>query len=394
MRGVTNRVLAGIVLLGNMLGVANAGVYQLSNLNELFGFEGSFGGSVDPEGNVSGFDSYLDESGQSLTRIIYQVPGTQTARFIEPADLGVDFFRDQRAGGQVGAFAFEGRTPQAGDSEAFTYSETAGVTEIGAFAEFGSQVSAMNQAGQVAGYSYLSDDSDSRAFLYTPGEPLLDLGTLGGNFSRGLGINELGHVVGTSRVAFDIDQGAPAAPFVWTPEGGMQLITDTPGFATSGRALDINESGWVVGELRGDIFIRTSEGTFIEGVGEFMFPDENFSRTIGGAAEKILEADFAAFGTSTVQNGANTFFQEPWRWDPVGGTEFFDEFEIVGFGEDEWDFGGFLDANEAGQILAGAFHVPSNRSFTVLLTPVPEPSAALLLALALGAAGILRRGKK
>jgi probable HAF family extracellular repeat protein len=58
---------------------------------------------------------------------------------------------------------------------------------------------AINDAGMVAGYSYLAGDAESHAFLYANGL-LVDLGDLGGNDSYATGINAAGDVVGVSNL--------------------------------------------------------------------------------------------------------------------------------------------------------------------------------------------------
>jgi len=286
--------------------------------------------------------------------------------------------------GQLATWAFR---PDTGLEEAVRIDGDGTVTIAGTLAGGDTDALAINSSGTMTGASDIVEDESARAYLYNTAGTFTNLGTLGGDFSRANGINDLGQVVGRSFVgpsfAFD-------SPFIWTPENGMQEITDVPGNSFRGSALDINESGWVVGQLRGDIFIRTAEGDFIPNVGEFFLPGEAFSRTIGGQAMKILETDFAAYGNSTVQDGQN-FFTEPWLWTAEEGTEFFDEFDLVGFDDDDWDFSTFTDANELGQILAGARFTPTGEFFTVLLTRVPEPATAPLLLLAAAITTLRRR---
>src|SRR5687768_1677150 len=61
---------------------------------------------------------------------------------------------------------------------------------------------AVNDAGQVAGYSYAPGDVEYHAFLYTgtpgSGGAMADLGTFGGGYSQGFGINASGQVTGYS----------------------------------------------------------------------------------------------------------------------------------------------------------------------------------------------------
>lgn len=79
---------------------------------------------------------------------------------------------------------------QAGSGYAFT--------DLGAF----SRVAAINNAGQVLGYSYTADLSEVHATI-SSGTSATDLGTLGGTTSFGQGINNAGQVVGYSYVTGD-----------------------------------------------------------------------------------------------------------------------------------------------------------------------------------------------
>ncbi len=102
----------------------------------------------------------------------------------------------------------------------------------------------INAAGQVVGHATTGPgqellDPGTRAFLWSDGV-MTDLGTLGGNWSRATDITDTGRVSGTSETA----DGA-LHPFVWE-NGTMTDLGVLPGFA-GGRALRINEEGWVVG---------------------------------------------------------------------------------------------------------------------------------------------------
>jgi probable HAF family extracellular repeat protein len=113
---------------------------------------------------------------------------------------------------------------------------------------------AINDAGQVAGYSAYGPPSPSntfgptRAFRTTAtglvSDPGADLGTLGGRESRAYGINSAGQVVGQSFTTFDLTQHA----FRSSPSGALVTLTDlgTLGGANS-AALAINSFGVVVG---------------------------------------------------------------------------------------------------------------------------------------------------
>src|SRR4051812_29780224 len=71
------------------------------------------------------------------------------------------------------------------------------VTDIGTLDGNPIRATAMNDSGQVTGYS---NAISSRAFLYSNGQ-MMNLGTLGGDISQGYGINNIGQVTGMSFTA-------------------------------------------------------------------------------------------------------------------------------------------------------------------------------------------------
>jgi len=100
---------------------------------------------------------------------------------------------------------------------------------------------AINDAGQVAGYSTKAD-GHYRAFLWSGGT-MSDLGTLGADYSAGYAIDSLGRVGGSSMTA----DGRSHA-FVWSAGTMRDLGTlggDQPGWTTTAQGL--NAAGQVVG---------------------------------------------------------------------------------------------------------------------------------------------------
>src|SRR5438477_9429202 len=70
------------------------------------------------------------------------------------------------------------------------------ITDLGTLGGTASSATAINNNGQVVGYSSLADGS-THAFLYSAGA-MVDLGTLGGATSSPNDINDSGVVVGSS----------------------------------------------------------------------------------------------------------------------------------------------------------------------------------------------------
>jgi len=70
------------------------------------------------------------------------------------------------------------------------------VTDLGTLGGTSSSGEAINNSGQVTGWSYPSS-GPQHAFLYSNGH-MTDLGTLGGSYTVGYGINGRGQVTGAS----------------------------------------------------------------------------------------------------------------------------------------------------------------------------------------------------
>jgi probable HAF family extracellular repeat protein len=100
---------------------------------------------------------------------------------------------------------------------------------------------------QIAGWSYISDNSATHAVTWDPSFNILDLGTLGGTSSYAFGNNCKGQVVGT---AARLDGSYDA--FLWDSAIGMQDLGTLGG--SMAQASAINCSGTIVGysTLAGD----------------------------------------------------------------------------------------------------------------------------------------------
>jgi probable HAF family extracellular repeat protein len=182
---------------------------SMADLGTLSGDE-SAGSAVNDFGQVVG----AADVGSAQHAFLYTgVPGSGGAM----ADLGTLHFgfqsvaTDINNSGQITGQSDTGEIiPYVGAvSHAFLYSGVPGnggsMTDLGSLGGRQSQGTSINDAGQVAGNSYITGDTAFHAFLYsgTPGNggAMADLGTLGGNESYGLGINAAGDVVGYSFTA-------------------------------------------------------------------------------------------------------------------------------------------------------------------------------------------------
>jgi probable HAF family extracellular repeat protein len=119
----------------------------------------------------------------------------------------------------------------------------AGMQDLGALpGDTGSRALAINDSGQVVGYS---SGSGVRAFLWSKTSGMQSLGTLaGGHLSEAYSINDRGQVVGVSAGY------AGTLAFLWTSKTGMQALGTLAG-DTASRALHINDTGLVVGSSSG-----------------------------------------------------------------------------------------------------------------------------------------------
>jgi probable HAF family extracellular repeat protein len=111
------------------------------------------------------------------------------------------------------------------------------VTDLGSFGGSVTVATAVNERGQVVGYSQ-NADGENRAFLWQNGR-LTDLGTLGGPRSHAVAINARGHVVGTSDTADGEEHG-----FIW--RNGRMTDLGTLGGQVS-RPTAITETDIVIG---------------------------------------------------------------------------------------------------------------------------------------------------
>src|SRR5262249_46282650 len=72
------------------------------------------------------------------------------------------------------------------------------VIDLGPLGGTLSTATAVNDHGQIVGYSDTAGDAERHAFSWTEEGGIVDLGTLGGTSSSAVAVNEHGQVVGTS----------------------------------------------------------------------------------------------------------------------------------------------------------------------------------------------------
>ena len=114
--------------------------------------------------------------------------------------------------------------------------------DLGTLGGSGSGASAINEAGQVIGTSYLPGDTEQHAFVWENGV-MTDLGTLGGSNSYPRYINEAGLVIGISDMPGDTYWHG----FVWDPINRVMIDLDPSAGNNYSSAIAINEAGQIVG---------------------------------------------------------------------------------------------------------------------------------------------------
>jgi len=152
---------------------------------------------------------------------------------------------------------------------AFRWTKSRGMEDMGTLGGTDSAAFAINDRGQIAGWSFTNTTPNpvvttcggstvnvptEDPFLWENGK-MIDLGTLGGTCGQAWALNNRGQVVGYSDLAGD---NAGVHAFLWDKTGGMQDL-GTLGGAT-GAGISINDAGDVVG---GDSRADGSGGSFL-----------------------------------------------------------------------------------------------------------------------------------
>jgi probable HAF family extracellular repeat protein len=143
---------------------------------------------------------------------------------------------------------------------AFRWSKSRGMEDMGTLGGTDSAAFAINDRGQIAGWSFTNTTPNPSTgvptldpFLWENGK-MLDLGTLGGTFGQAWALNNRGQVVGFSGLPGDSGDHA----FLWDHTGGMQDLGTLGG--DTGEADAINDAGDIVG---GDSRADGSGGSFL-----------------------------------------------------------------------------------------------------------------------------------
>lgn len=270
--------------------------------------------------------------------------------------------------GQVAGYSHNGT-----DYHAFLYAN-GGMQDIGTLGGSYSIANGINNYGQMVGYAGTSGNLYSHAFSYSNGN-MQDIGTLGGTYSQAYGINDLGQIVGSAK-----DSNNNQHAFLYNSGSMKDLGTFNSG--TWSVAFSINNVGQAVGY--GDTSIPGSVRAFLytngvmRDLGNFGGPDSyatsinNLGQIVGTATTSSTQVAFVYSDGNMID--LNTLIDPSSGWQLLNATAINDKGQIAGNGH----IG-----------LAGPAHA-------FLMTPttvVPIPSTFWLFSSSLaGLFGFMRRG--
>ena len=252
------------------------------------------------------------------------------------------------------------------DNRSFLY-DGKNVVDLGNLGSNYTTANGINNAGQVVGSSQLAN-GQNRAFLWQNGN-MNSLATLGGSFATGNAINNFGVIAGAAS-----NTGGTSRAVVWQQEQIIDL--GTLGGADS-NAQNINDHGQVTG------YARTSGGStlhaFLWSGNSMLDVTQGFVGNSYGYA--VNESGFVVGLASPATGNSFAFL-----WN---GNAFQNLNSLIPQ-DSGWSLQRADDINAAGQIVGSGWN-PDGEYRAFLLTPVPEPQAALLLLAGLGLIGAIFR---
>lgn len=226
---------------------------------------------------------------------------------------------------------------------------------------------ALNNAGAMAGYYRPGNGSASHAMVYSNGV-VTDISAAHSLSSEANDINEAGHVAGTHLVNIAGSAYPRAQAFIYYDGNALRDIGTLGG---DSRAHALNDHGVVVGESRINsgyqhaYIYANGVMTDIHGFGDSnsVAVDVNNSGTAVGNWGSWLDGAFV--------------YAEGKAWDLTGTV----------VNAQGWVITEAMGINDAGQIAGTACNARRSSCVGAILTPVPEPSAYLMLLAGLGLVG-------
>jgi probable HAF family extracellular repeat protein len=189
-------------------------------------------------------------------------------------------------------------------THAFVWSEATGMRDLGTLGGQSSFATAINEAGQVVGYSG-RPVGPVHAFIWTERDGMTDIGSPGPSLSVAWALNDAGVVVGAGAEELN----GPVVPFVWTAGSGMRALSVLGG--GNSYAFAINAAGVIGGSSAPtgggpDHGALWKNGELID-IGSL--GGETTVRAVGPNGEAFGEAFYAD----------NELGQRAFRWSPSSG---------------------------------------------------------------------------
>ena len=238
----------------------------------------------------------------------------------------------------------------------------------------GAEQRGVNALGQVVAIG----SNEASTWRYTNGIGWQNLGALPGTSDAvPIGMNDSGTVVGRGT-----DSTGNPKPFYYTDSGGMQTFTDGAGNALFGEASAVNNNGLIAGTANGRAFVfngSTMEFTFLTPATDQKVTDIN-------SAGAIL-------GVFRIGSSLDPISSLGWIATKDDGFNLLENLIGANPSDPEWRIGEAQDINDEGWILANAYNRRDQLNYRVLLRPVPEPGATLLLVMTGSLLLLRRRGK-
>lgn len=326
------------------------------------------------------------------------------------------------------------------DGRALLWRPGVGLTDLGVIGPpptggVSNRANAINNTGQVAGFTWSTQDNAYRAFRWQEGSGLTDLGDLprGSAYSRAEAISSQGAAAGQAGGQFSNHPTYGNQSFNHAVHfAAADVLTDLeahPDGTMSSIARGMNDAGVVAGERTGSFGTRAivwdAGGATDLGALWGVVPAgaQSFARDVNNHGQVALQLPLAAGGSTAAIWQAGVGFTEIGRLPGAGNATanaINDAGQAVGSagpygvagtrawvwtaGEGLQDLNDLLDpalgagwlildanaVSESGLIAGRGWH-PSLGYRAILMTPVPEPAATLLLAGGLAALLARRR---
>ena len=264
----------------------------------------------------------------------------------------------------------------------------------------------INTAGHVVGYTDHYVNGQGKGFHATRWQNGVahDLGTLGASStgeseSNAFGINDAGHVIGNSQKydANGVDKGLRGV--VWRPDGQMievPALGAPPDGVGYSNMWDLNAAGQAVGTTRKYSPTGATLGSralFVdtEGVTTFIDPPGD-ANGFGFSRPQVIADDGWVFGDYYKYDDAGVFLgQYAFAWSKSDGLIDLDTFLPGGAAAHGWEHLVYVSGmNDLGQIVGYGNRLDGETQGFVL-TPIPEPTAAAVVAAPLLALTLSRR---